>query len=169
MEVIITTHILKIKFIWKRIAKKKKKWKKPRKHTHFRRWVAKLSREGSNVILGLHVGVAAAGSGRRERRRGGSENLLENSHDEKHGDKNGGCHKPKRHRVNRVVKVGPVIVSLNVEWSATRRRRPTAPSVFLDAHWWFRGGWMWWRRQLWQFGKTGKAFPGFFLAALSCH
>lgn len=82
------------------------------------------------MALGLEVGVAAAGVGGR----GGSEELLEDGHDEEHGDEDGGGDEPKRHRIDGVVEVGPVIVFLDVEGGAAGGRRPAAPALFYHAH-----------------------------------
>lgn len=130
------------------------------------------------MVLGLDVGVAAAGVGRGEGRRGGSEKLLEDGHDEEHGDEDGGGDEPKRHRINGVVEVGPVVVFLNVQRRTARRRRPAAPPVVLRAHKrLIKPAGIELRRQkaaegerLRRFGKKGKAFSSrVSLAVRSCH
>lgn len=78
--------------------------KKKKYSTHFRRRVVGWFGIGSNKMIG------AAGGGRRELRRGGSEELFENGHEEKHGDENGGGHEAERDCIHGVVKVAPLLV-----------------------------------------------------------
>lgn len=92
---------------------------------YFRRRVTELSVEAH---LCLKV-TAAAAAGRREVRRGGSEESLEDGHDQEHGDENGSSDEAERNSIDRVVEVPPVLLSLHVV-QRSPYWRPCVPLVF---------------------------------------
>lgn len=75
--------------------------------TYFGRWVTKLPIERFHLRLQI---AASPATGRRQSRRGGSEESLKDGHDEEHGDENGGGDEAEGDGIDRVVEVPPVVL-----------------------------------------------------------
>ena len=84
--------------------------------TYFRGSVSEFA---GKADLGLDVGGAASagGGGGGEWRRGGAEVALKDGHDKEHGDENGGGDEAEGDGVDGAVKVGPMLVSVDVQRS----------------------------------------------------